>query len=278
MLNIIDQQIITAIAALCQKAGAAILSFYDKPESYQIHNKDNHTPLTDADIVAHNLLLQGLPQIIDIPCLSEESDATMHAHPPSDYWLIDPIDGTREFIEHSGQFCIAIARIQAHRPTLGFIYAPVSGEYWYALAGKGAYKCDKYLQTHRLQCRIALTQQRITIITARKKLKDQMLSYLATNFGAYEHICQGSALKFCSIAEGKADLYPKLVPKTSQWDIAAGDLLLHEAGGGLRLQGNQLARYGLDENTLNPPFLAFGAGFNEAKLKSYFATMQEPQH
>ena len=103
-----------------------------------------------------------------------------------------------------------------------------------------------------------------------------MRDYLTRNFGDYQHVCRGSALKFCAVAEGDADLYPKLSPTTSQWDIAAGDILLHEAGGGLRLLDNRLPAYGnQDSSTTNPPFLAYGAGFDEAALEGYFASMQE---
>lgn len=103
-----------------------------------------------------------------------------------------------------------------------------------------------------------------------------MRDYLTRNFGDYQHICRGSALKFCAIAEGDADLYPKLSPTTSQWDIAAGDILLHEAGGGLRLLNNRPAQYGdsKQNSTTNPPFLAYGAGFDEADLQRHFAAMQ----
>lgn len=271
LLSADAQQLISAIAALGHKTGAAILSFYGQPERYHIQQKSNHTPLTAADLAAHELLVRELPRIIDLPCLSEESDAAVHHNPPGDYWLIDPIDGTREFIENTGQFCIAIARIRQGRPTLGFIYAPVSGDYWYALHGQGAYQTDACGNTRRLQCRPAATPP--TIITARPGLGQRMRAYLSDNFGDYRHICRGSALKFCAIAEGDADLYPKLTPTTSQWDIAAGDILLHEAGGGLRLLGNHLAQYG-GSDTLNPPFLAYGAGFDEAALQRYFTAMQ----
>ena len=91
------------------------MSFYGQPERYHIQQKSNHTPLTAADLAAHELLVRELPRIVDLPCLSEESDAAVHHNPPDDYWLIDPIDGTREFIENTGQFCIAIARIRQGR-------------------------------------------------------------------------------------------------------------------------------------------------------------------
>ena len=266
------QQLVAAIAALGKKTGAAILSFYGRPESYRIQQKDNHTPLTAADLAAHDILVRELPRIIDLPCLSEESDSAVHQNPPADYWLIDPIDGTREFIENTGEFCIAIARIEQRRPTLGFIYAPVNDEYWYALHGAGAYKSDANGKTRHLHCRPVPTPP--SIITARPALGKRTRAYLTANFGDYHHICRGSALKFCAIAEGEADFYPKLAPTTSQWDIAAGDILLHEAGGGLRLFGNHLPQYG-GSDTLNPPFLAYGAGVDETTLQRYFNAMQQ---
>lgn len=270
MLNADDQRLIAAIAALAAQTGAAILSYYDHPDSYHIRVKDNHTPLTEADLAAHHLLIRNLPHILDLPCLSEESDAAVHRHPPDDYWLIDPIDGTREFIERSGEFCIAIARIEHGHPTLGFIYAPVGGTYWYALRDKGAYKHDEHGDT-RLHCRPM--PQPPTIITARPRLSRLMRDYLGANFGGYRHICCGSALKFCAIADGCADIYPKLSPTTSQWDTAAGDILLHEAGGGLRYYGNLPGSYG-NRATTNPPFLAYGGGIDEDALHNYFIAMQ----
>jgi len=163
MLNADEQRLIADIAALAAQTGAAILSYYDHPDSYHVRVKDNHTPLTEADLAAHDMLVRGLPHLMDLPCLSEESDASVHQYPPDDYWLIDPIDGTREFIERSGQFCIAIARIQHGKPSLGFIYAPIGGAYWYALHDKGAYKYNGAEHT-RLHCRHAPSLP--TIITA----------------------------------------------------------------------------------------------------------------
>ncbi|WP_225756404.1 3'(2'),5'-bisphosphate nucleotidase CysQ [Cardiobacterium sp. Marseille-Q4385] len=270
MLNADEQRLIAEIAALAAQTGAAILSYYDHPDSYHVRVKDNHTPLTEADLAAHDMLVRGLPHLMDLPCLSEESDARVHQHPPDDYWLIDPIDGTREFIERSGQFCIAIARIQHGKPSLGFIYAPIGGAYWYALHDKGAYKYDG-TEHARLHCRHAPSLP--TIITARARLSRIMRDYLDANFGHYHHICCGSALKFCAIAEGHADIYPKLSPTTSQWDTAAGDILLREAGGGLRYYGNLPGSYGA-RSTINPPFLAYGAGFGEEALQAYFVAMQ----
>lgn len=275
MLTADDRQLIAQIAALAEKTGAAILSFYNTPNSYHIVNKSNHTPLTEADLVAHNILAEGLPRILPLPCLSEESDSVVHHHPPDDYWLIDPIDGTQEFINKTGEFCILIARIYQKRPILSFIYAPVNHQYWFALWQKGAYFSNQQ-NTVRLFCRKA-NPQALTIITARPQLSQRARLYFRQNFPGYHITHRGSALKFCALAEGQADIYPKLSRTTSQWDVAAGDLLLQEAGGLLRFYGNQLPLYGSRE-TLNPPFLALGAGFSETVITRYFSSMEAILH
>ena len=126
----------------------------------------------------------------------------------------------------------------------------------------------------RAACIAAPCQHRRASSPPAPALGKRTRAYLTANFGDYHHICRGSALKFCAIAEGEADFYPKLAPTTSQWDIAAGDILLHEAGGGLRLFGNDLPQYG-GSDTLNPPFLAYGAGVDETTLQRYFNAMQQ---
>lgn len=247
--------IIPSLTALCQEASAVILSYYGRHEALATRQKDNHTPLTAADLAAHRILHDGLPRIADCPVVSEEAEQS-HGRQERHYWLIDPIDGTREFIRQSGEFCILIALIAQHRPVLAMIYAPVSGEYWYAIRHAGSYKVDAQGRTQRLHCRIPTEPP--AIITHNFSQSQRMQRYLHDAFGAgYRHLRMGSALKFCAIAEGRADFYPKIVAKTSEWDIAAGDLLLHEAGGGIRFADGRLPQYGLSAHTINPPFLAF---------------------
>lgn len=274
MLTSRDQQLIAQLTALCQQTSAVILSYYHNHAALKVTQKDNNTPLTEADLAAHHALLAGLAQIIELPVLSEESAPQEHQQRHDDYWLIDPIDGTREFIEHTDEFCIAIARIERHRPTLAYIYAPTSGDYWYALRGKGAYKGHSDQRPpQRLSARPIADPA--TIITARIKLSKRMNTYLQDTFGDYTRTTRGSALKFCVIAEGGADIYPKLSSTTSEWDIAAGDLLLHESGGGIRLLDNNLPRYGINNDTLNPPFLAYGAGLSDTHIAHYCRLMRQ---
>lgn len=259
-------------AALCQQASAAVLHFYHGGASLGITEKDNHTPLTLADLAAHDILVKNLPDIVPIPVISEESVQSVHNDSHEDYWLIDPIDGTREFINRTGEFCICVARIQSGRPTFGMIYAPITGEYWYAGKNQGAFKKAADGTTAALHCRTIASPP--AIITAQYRFSNRLRSYLEAAIGAFSCQRKASALKFCAIAEGKADIYPKISATTSEWDTAAGDILLTEAGGGIRYWDNTLMRYGSRDTTLNPPFLAFGAGVDDAKLAEYFAVME----
>lgn len=267
------QDCIQEIAVLCANASTAILSFYGHQESMGIIAKVDNSPLTQADLAADALLNEGLPKIIDIPVVSEENRNSQTQH-YEDYWLIDPIDGTKEFIQHTGEFCIAIARIYQHRPILGFIYSPIQNTYWYAGSGLGAYKAMPNKPLQRLHCRTFNPQSPI-LLTARKQLSKRLKSFLDKQFAPYSYISQASALKFCQLAEGNADFYVKLSLGGSEWDIAAGDILLQEAGGGLRYFPNQIVAYGSRDTLLNPPFLAYGAGFSESQLTAYFSAMQD---
>lgn len=263
------QDCINQIAALCETTSAAILHYYGS--ELAIVEKDNHTPLTQADLAAHHLLLEGLPHIINLPVLSEESPEQEHLAQHPDYWLIDPIDGTKEFIRQTGEFCICIARITQHRPTLGLIYAPTQQTYWYAGQHHGTWKKTPHQHAQRLHCRPYPSTP--TIITAQHRFSKRFHSYLHDAIGDYHQQRTASALKFCAIAEGKADLYPKISATTSEWDTAAGDIILSEAGGGIRYLGFDEFAYGSRHTTLNPPFIAFGVQDDEAQLSHYFQVL-----
>lgn len=273
-----DQAIITSLVALGYSTSAAILAYYGNETALATQQKNDNTPLTAADLVAHEALARGLPAIIDIPFISEESDASSYCQTHQDYWLVDPIDGTRDFIDQTGEFCIAIARIVNHRPVLGFIYAPVSHQYWVALQGKGAYKGKAGERNAPLALQTIHSSQHsdtLRLITARPERSKRLERFINHALGAHQNVYSGSALKFCAIAEGRADLYPKLSSRTCQWDIAAGEIILSEAGGAVRLLGNKIAQYGKGGSLINPPFLAYGAAIDQAKLDFYFQFMQD---
>lgn len=247
------------VAALCRKTSAAILPYYGRLEALQIVHKDNQTPLTQADLRAHECLSEGLSRLLPLPIISEESKTYQ---PSDDYWLIDPIDGTKEFIEQTGDFCIAIARIQKQRPIFAMIYAPLRHHYWYAAARQGAYRCDAN-GVQRLQA--SKPPQHWRIITAQRQLSKRLQRFSEALVGThYQKIRRGSALKFCALADGEADFYPKCAWKTSEWDVAAGDLILQESGGVLLPLSGQEALYGTQKSALFPPFIAMNAAFTQA--------------
>lgn len=237
------------LTALCLRTSAEILSLYGRGEQLAVARKADNTLLTRADLLAHEMLAAGLQDILPLELVSEEAE---HKVGLKDYWLIDPIDGTREFVEETGNFCLCIARILDHRPVFGLIFAPVSGDYYYAAEGAGSFFCAggevQALHCHDLGRRL---------ITARPQVAPYMIRFAQTLLGPnYEHRARGSALKFCSIAAGQADIYPKLSPATSEWDIAAGHVILQEAGGFIRFFDRSEPRYGTKESMLNPPFVA----------------------
>lgn len=260
--------LIQEIADLCAKCTTAILPYYYQKLPLEIRNKENQTPLSNADLIAHELLNNHLKNIINAPIVSEESGA--HHAQNNPFWLIDPIDGTKQFIKGEKGFCIAIAYIEAHRPILSLIYAPLSNEYWYAGKGEGAYKKSKCQTEKRLYCRPIPNIP--TIISAHKNLSPKAQQFLNTHFQNHHHITQGSALKFCQIAEGNADFYFKFSNKSSQWDTAAGELILEEAGGALRYFPMQILEYGKQKTYQNPPFIAYGKNIEEAQIAHYFSS------
>ena len=247
---------------IARTAGAAILRVYDS--DFAITHKDDNSPLTQADLAAHRTILDGLAALApEIPVLSEES---AHEVPWSErrawsrYFLVDPLDGTREFIKRNGEFTVNIALIEDHAPTLGVVYAPALDEMYSAWQGGQA-----WFHTHAQALGVALrTRARATplIVAGSRSHADARMQEALARIGAQdsdsiEIIALGSSLKFCRAAQGQADLYIRYGP-TSEWDTAAGQCVLEQAGGGVcRLDGSTL-RYNTKDSLLNPDFLAFG--------------------
>jgi len=245
-----------ACAAITRTAGYAIMRIYDA--DYTIARKDDASPLTAADLAAHHVILDGLGALTpDIPVLSEESaeQATWSERRGwTRYWLVDPLDGTREFIKHNGEFTVNIALIENGEATLGVVHAPALDEMYYAWQGGHAYAETAQAGSVAISSRARATP--IIVAGSRSHADPRMLTAL-DKVGAHELIALGSSLKFCRTAQGQADLYVRYGP-TSEWDTAAGQCVLEQAGGGVtRLDGSRLA-YNAKESLLNPDFLAFG--------------------
>ncbi|QSE74468.1 3'(2'),5'-bisphosphate nucleotidase CysQ [Aeromonas media] len=246
---------ISELEPIARAAGDAILTIYRQP--FAVEYKQDESPLTAADQGAHEVIVQALARLApDIPVLSEESDAeTMQARLGwSRYWLVDPLDGTKEFVSRNGEFTVNIALIDHGRPVWGLVYAPVLDRLWYGGKGIGAWRVAD--GTHKaIQTRPHEAGQAWRVVGSRNHLSQATLDYLAP-LGEVELVSMGSSLKFCIIAEGGAELYPRLAP-TCEWDTAAAQAVLEGAGGSVtQLDGTALAYN--KPNILNPWFVARG--------------------
>ncbi|TNI70281.1 3'(2'),5'-bisphosphate nucleotidase CysQ [Aeromonas media] len=244
---------ISELEPIARAAGDAILAIYRQP--FAVEYKQDESPLTAADQGAHEVIVLALARLTpDIPVLSEESDAeTMQARLGwSRYWLVDPLDGTKEFVSRNGEFTVNIALIEESRPVWGLVYAPVLDRLWYGGKGMGAWRVADG-KREAIQTRPHEAGQVWRVVGSRNHLSQETLDYLAP-FGEIELVSMGSSLKFCLIAEGGAELYPRLAP-TCEWDTAAAQAVLEGAGGSVtQLDGSALAYNKPD--ILNPWFVA----------------------
>lgn len=242
-------------------AGRRILDIYER--GFSVTEKEDGSPLTEADRAAHECITAGLIALTpDVPVLSEESVAIPYetrAKWPR-FWLVDPLDGTKEFINRRGDFTVNIAFIEGRQPVLGVVYAPVSGTAYFAARGKGAFEqigtCGHTpIQARRYQSGKAI------VAASRSHAGEHMAAFLARlkdREGVFESISMGSALKLCLVATGKADVYPRL-GLTSEWDTAAAQCVVEEAGGRVIDASGAPLLYN-KPSILNPWFLCCGAG------------------
>ncbi|WP_417582415.1 3'(2'),5'-bisphosphate nucleotidase CysQ [Nitrincola sp.] len=256
-------QLLPSLKQLACEAGDAIMHIYQDPAHWNTQQKSNDTPVTAADLAAHKLLVQGLQQLTpDIPILSEEADIPdwQQRQHWSRYWLLDPLDGTREFLSRNGEFTVNIALIEAGQVQLGLVYAPDNETLYWGSAATGAWKSQRLAPGTAIHTRSAAAN--LTLLTSRRHSQHesaaiaQLLPADATHNLTTQ--CLGSSLKLCRLAEGKADLYLRLSP-TSEWDTAAGQAILEAAGGEL-LQLPELTPlpYNSKDSLENPGFIASG--------------------
>jgi 3'(2'), 5'-bisphosphate nucleotidase len=235
-------------------AGAAIMRIYDG--AFAVQHKDDNSPLTLADLESQLVIAAGLKRLTpDIPVLSEES-----AQSPWDerrqwkeLWVVDPLDGTREFVKRNGEFTVNIALVVDHEPLLGVVAAPAQGLLYWGAAGVGAF--SRHRGAPQIAIHTSAPQNPLRVIGSRSHASAETAEYLS-GLGPHVMTGIGSSLKFCLIAEGKADLYPRFGP-TSEWDTAAGQALLEAAGGHVTRPDGHRLRYNCRETILNGDFLAF---------------------
>ena len=255
--------LIEKIIKIAELAGTAIMTVYQQASAIETMEKADQSPLTEADLQAHTIIFRHLQRLTpDIPVLSEEAadiDYTLRSSWQR-YWLVDPLDGTKEFIKRRDQFTVNIALIDGHQPILSVVYAPALNVLYWAEPTLGSHKIDENGQATAIQVRKIPEQTPIMVVASRNHQHPQLVSILS-NLGNHKLISMGSSLKFCLVAEGKADLYPRLGP-TCEWDTAAAQCIVEVAGGQVVDPHGQPLRYNEKQSLLNPAFLAMGDGEN----------------
>lgn len=243
------------------EAGKEILNFYHN--DIEVTHKEDLSPLTKADLASNKIILESLTKLnSNIPILSEESlvDWSIRKNWKK-YWLVDPLDGTKEFIKKNGEFTVNIALIEDNNPILGVIYVPAKSLLYLAEKNKGSFKTntkDKLENLKGIQKILVSSQtNRARVIGSRSHSNATFDNWVKQKFPNADIVQAGSSLKFCLIAEGEADIYPRFGP-TSEWDIAAGHMIVNEAGGKIRTFQNDSIKYNTKENIINPEFYAIG--------------------
>ncbi len=248
--NIVDQ-----IIDLSVSAGNRIMEIYNS--DFSVEDKQDKSPLTAADMASHQTIVEGLAGLTgEIPILSEESSKIDWAERKNwqTYWLVDPLDGTKEFIKKNGEFTVNIALIHDQRPVLGVVYVPATETVYFATEGLGAFKKENNNQT-AISTRKTIVNQ-FAVAGSRSHGSDAQQTFMR-RLGEAETMAIGSSLKFCLVAAGKVDIYPRF-GLTSEWDTAAAQCVVEQAGGTVTTLDFQPLLYNTKESLLNPHFLVIG--------------------
>lgn len=244
---------------IARDAGKAILAIYDT--DFSIEEKDDKSPLTEADLASHNLIIKRLSELTPgIPILSEESDKLPFEERASwqTYWLVDPLDGTREFIKHNGEFTVNIALIHQHKSIIGVINVPVLDVDYFAWENGGSFKSEQTAAAIPISVKKLDDSDNTPLSVAGSRSHgSEMMKHYMEKLGPVEMISMGSSLKFCLVAEGRADLYPRL-GLTSEWDTAAAHCIVEQSGGYITKTDMTPLEYNTKDSLLNPFFFVFG--------------------
>lgn len=251
------QELLPGVLAIAREAGQAINRIYAGTD-LGVETKADQSPLTAADRAAHDVIAAGLARLTPgIPLWSEESagiDWPMRRGWP-EFWLVDPLDGTREFIKRNGEFTVNIALVRQHQPVLGVVHAPVLDRDYYGHAGGRAFRSDGGGSGQAIGVRIPARAP--VRVAGSRSHRGASLDAILGRLGEHTLVSMGSSLKFCLVAEGEADFYPRLGP-TSEWDTAAAQAVVEAAGGAVTDLSGQPLRYNTGPEVLNPFFIARG--------------------
>jgi 3'(2'), 5'-bisphosphate nucleotidase len=249
--------LLEAVIEISRRAGREILDVYGS--DFEARAKADNSPLTEADLRAHRLITAELKQLSpSLPVLSEEAAEIPFAERSSwnRYWLVDPLDGTKEFVSRNGEFTVNIALIDGHRPAMGVVHIPVTDTTYSGIPGLGAWRGSNDRPRAPIEVR-RVARPPLRVVGSRSHAGAGLESTLAS-LGPCELKPAGSSIKLCLVADGSADLYPRLGP-TSEWDIAAGQAVVEAAGGQVvRIADGLALQYNTKAGLLNPDFLAYG--------------------
>lgn len=255
MIDDLPTALLASIAELARRAGDRILEVYAHP--FEVTRKADESPLTIADIRAHQVIVAGLAALTpQIPVLSEEaSDIPFRVRKAwSRYWLVDPLDGTKEFVSRNGEFTVNIALIDDHVPVLGVVSVPTRRTVYTGSRSGGAFR--QIAEQAATPIHVTQDVPPVLRVVGSRSHRDAETDERISRLGPHELVAVGSSLKFCLIAEGQADFYPRFGP-TSEWDTAAAQAVVEAAGGAVTTLDGQPLRYNTKESLLNPGFLVF---------------------
>ncbi|WP_444923942.1 3'(2'),5'-bisphosphate nucleotidase CysQ [Microbulbifer sp. DLAB2-AF] len=261
-----NKALLEQVIAICKNAGEAILEVYHSSAELEVDTKADDSPVTAADLAAHKILAPALAQLIDgVPVLSEEQEMPSFAERSQwqRYWIVDPLDGTKEFIRRTGEFTVNVALIENGEPVLGVVHVPVLDITYAGGKGDGAFKRtvsgDTEIHVRPLKPRLEAGDA-VELVASRSHgagAVDQLVERIESKLGAVVCKNMGSSLKLCLVAEGAADLYPRLAP-TCEWDTAAAQAVVEAAGGTVVDDSFKLLRYNGKDSLLNPFFYVIG--------------------
>lgn len=252
-----SQDLLDQVVLIAQRAGEGIIDIYNSNDfAVEQKNDDGYvSPLTRADKTSHRIIIDRLKKISELPIISEEGKGNYQTY--DQFWLVDPLDGTKDFINKNGEFTVNIALVKDKQPVLGVVYAPAVDKL-YASYGVDTYKLENSSKTKLVQ---SSNRTEPSIVVSRNH-KGEKLQKILEKFGPHNETDVGSSLKFCLLAEGTADVYPRYV-QTYLWDTAAADAILRASGGKIRSFDGQKLIYDPRANIKNPLFIATSSGQDE---------------
>ncbi|WP_258102687.1 3'(2'),5'-bisphosphate nucleotidase CysQ [Marinoscillum sp. MHG1-6] len=246
------QKLLEVAKAAAIDAGEKIIEIYESGD-FSVEAKSDDSPLTKADKASHHAIVGYLEQT-GLPILSEEGSAVAYEERKDWdlFWMIDPLDGTKEFIKKNGEFTVNIALIAKNTPVMGVVYTPVLKDLFWAVKGEGAFKNGSQISVNDKN----LSDPQLKVVASRSHLNEETEQFMS-RLTDPEIVSKGSSLKLLMVAEGEADLYPRYAP-TMEWDTAAAQILVEEAGGAVNIANSSIPVTYNKENLLNPYFLVKG--------------------